>query len=69
MNRSLTPPVESTDGNKRTALIAADVGLKLNGFKLVASEETAPFFWALARGEKSMEDIITWLKAQPEVAR
>ncbi len=57
------------DGNKRTALIAADVCLKLNGFKLVASEETAPFFWAIARGEKSLEEIITWLKAHTEVAR
>ncbi len=57
------------DGNKRTALIAADVCLKLNGFKLVASEGTAPFFWAIARGEKSLEEIITWLKAHTEVAR
>ena len=57
------------DGNKRTALIAADVCLKLNGFKLVASEETAPFFWAIARGEKSLEEIITWLKAHTEVAQ
>ena len=57
------------DGNKRTALIAADVCLKLNGFKLVGSEGIAPFFWAIARGEKSLEEIITWLKTHTEVAR
>lgn len=54
------------DGNKRTALVAADVSLKLNGQHLVPSEEVEPFFWAIARGEKDIEQITDWLKAHTE---
>ena len=54
------------DGNKRTALVAADVCLRLNGFRLVPSGEVEPFFWAAARGEKAIEEIAAWLKAHSE---
>ena len=36
------------DGNKRTALVAADVCLRLNGYRLLPSEEVEPIFWAIA---------------------
>lgn len=55
------------DGNKRTALVAADVCLRLNGFRLVSSEEVEPFFWAIARGEKTIEEITDWLETHIEV--
>lgn len=51
------------DGNKRTALVAADVCLRLNGYRLVPSSEVEPFFWAVARGEKETDEITAWLKA------
>ena len=54
------------DGNKRTALVAADACLRLNGCRLVPSEELEPFFWAIARGEKSVEEIADWIKVHTE---
>ena len=54
------------DGNKRTALVAADVCMRLNGYRLVPSDEVESFFWAIARGEKSIEEITVWLKANTE---
>ena len=54
------------DGNKRTALVAADVCLRLNGYRIVPSEEIEPFFWAVARGEKEIEQIAEWLKNHTE---
>lgn len=54
------------DGNKRTALVAADVCLRLNGYRLVPSDEVEPFFWSVARGEQSLEDIIVWLQHHTE---
>lgn len=32
------------DGNKRVALVAADVCLRMNGYRLIPSEEIEPFF-------------------------
>ena len=52
------------DGNKRTALVAADVCLRLNGCCLAASDDLESFFWSIARGERSVEDIEAWLKKQ-----
>lgn len=49
------------DGNKRTALVACDICLRLNGLMLVPSEAVEPFFWAIARGEKDVEAITQWL--------
>jgi death-on-curing protein len=54
------------DGNKRTALIAADVCLRLNGYRIVPSEEVEPFFWAVARGEKEVDGIAEWLRSHTE---
>ena len=54
------------DGNKRTALVAADVCLRLNGDRLVPSDEVAPFFWAVARGEKEISQIAEWLRDHVE---
>jgi len=50
------------DGNKRTALVAADVCLRLNGYRLVPSADVEPFFWSVARGEKEIDEITKWLK-------
>lgn len=54
------------DGNKRTALVAADVCLRLNGYRLVPSDEVEPFFWAIARGEKEIDEIAEWIKVHSE---
>ncbi|MCW5935265.1 MAG: type II toxin-antitoxin system death-on-curing family toxin [Fimbriimonadia bacterium] len=45
------------DGNKRIALVAGDVCLRLNGYFLVPSDKVEPFFWSIARGEQSVETI------------
>jgi death-on-curing protein len=58
-----------TDGNKRTAFIAAEVILKLNGYHIKPAIEHEAFFWAVARGEKSMEEIQDWLKIHGEPAQ
>jgi len=54
------------DGNKRTALVAADVCLRLNGYRLHPSKTIEPFFWAIARGEKSILEITTWIEKHAE---
>lgn len=50
-----------TDGNKRTALVAGDVCLRLHGYRITPAPEVEEFFWSIARGEKSLEDIIAWI--------
>lgn len=55
------------DGNKRTALVAADVCLRLNGFHLSPSDEVEPFFWAIVRGEKTVEEITKWIQGHSEI--
>ena len=52
------------DGNKRTALVAADVCLRLNSYRLAASDDLELFFWSIARGEQTVEDIEELLKKQ-----
>lgn len=54
------------DGNKRTALVAADVCLKLNGHRLLQSGDVEQFFWSIARGEQTVETIAEWLKSHTE---
>lgn len=54
------------DGNKRTAFVAAEVILTLNGFSIKPALENESFFWAIARGEKSVEEIKEWLKSHSE---
>jgi len=52
------------DGNKRTALVAADVCLRLNGYRLNNSDVVESFFWSIARGEQTVENIEGWLKKE-----
>jgi len=54
------------DGNKRTALVAADVCLRLNGYRIIPSEEVEPFFWAVARSEREIDGIAEWLRVHTE---
>jgi death-on-curing protein len=50
------------DGNKRTALVAAEGFLGLNGVDLVADDvEAAKVFLALAAGEISEEELAAWI--------
>ena len=58
------------DGNKRVALVAIDVFLELNGMELAAAEEDAVLtIEALAAGDMSEEELVTWIEtnAQPFV--
>lgn len=51
------------DGNKRTAAVACELFLNLNGFELVASDEDLyPVFMALAAGELDEEGFTAWLR-------
>ena len=55
------------DGNKRTALLAADAVLRANGVLLVASPEEKEFtLVALAVKELSLEDFARWLEEHSE---
>jgi len=54
------------DGNKRVALVAADVCLRLNGLCIHPSEAVEDFFWSIARGEQSVETITEWLRQHVE---
>jgi len=54
------------DGNKRVALVAADVCLRLNGFRIRPSHEVEAFFWSIARGEQTVEQIREWLAEHTE---
>ncbi len=54
------------DGNKRVGLVAGDVCLRMNGHRLVSSEEVESFFWSIARGEQSVESIAEWLREHTE---
>jgi death-on-curing protein len=51
------------DGNKRTALVAAELFLELNGWKLAATDaECVLTFVALAAGEVSEPDLADWFR-------
>jgi len=51
------------DGNKRTAAIACETFLILNGWTfLIGEEEKYPVYLALAAGELSEEDFTIWLR-------
>lgn len=51
------------DGNKRTAAVACEVFLELNGHTLLASDEDLyPLFLGLAAGEVSEEALTDWLR-------
>ena len=51
------------DGNKRTAAIACEVFLLLNGYEFTVDETVKyPNYLALASGEHSQESFTEWLK-------
>ncbi len=54
------------DGNKRVALVAGDICLRLNGLRLTPSDDVEPFFWSIARGEQAVESIAAWLREHTE---
>lgn len=54
------------DGNKRTSLVIADVVLKLNGQRLIPSDNVESFFRSVAAGEHDVPDITAWLSKNTE---
>lgn len=51
------------DGNKRTAAIACELFLNLNGvFFIIGEEEKYPHYLALASGEHTEESFAIWLR-------
>ncbi|RFF29384.1 type II toxin-antitoxin system death-on-curing family toxin [Wenzhouxiangella sediminis] len=51
------------DGNKRTAAVACELFLELNGHQLLAEDsELYPVFMALAAGEMEEEGLLEWLR-------
>jgi death-on-curing protein len=51
------------DGNKRTAAVACELFLELNGHQLLAEDsELYPVFMALAAGEMEEEGLLDWLR-------
>jgi death on curing protein len=55
------------DGNKRVGHAAMETFLLLNGFEIVgAVEEQERLVLALAAGELSREDLLTWLQSHVE---
>jgi death-on-curing protein len=51
------------DGNKRTALLTTDFYLSWNGYDLIIPNDADLFTISIAKGEKSLNDILEWLKA------
>ena len=55
------------DGNKRTALAAADVFLQLNGYEIMVEEvEAVAVIRDLAAGEIGEEELAAWIAANVE---
>lgn len=52
----------SVDGNKRTVLVAADVILRLSGFRMTPTFDIEQFFWSIARGAQDVLQIAAWLE-------
>jgi len=51
------------DGNKRTALVVAELFLELNGHELAASDPACvATFLALAAGELTEGELATWIR-------
>ncbi len=58
------------DGNKRTAAVACELFLELNGYQLIAEDsDLYPVFMALAAGELTEEALAHWLRqhARPQM--
>lgn len=55
------------DGNKRTGIAAAGIFLRDNGFRLTATNaELKSFTLSVAKGEKGVPEISSWLKQHTE---
>jgi len=53
------------DGNKRTAAVACELFLEINGFVLLAEDaELYPIFLGLAAGEIDEDELAEWLRAR-----
>jgi death on curing protein len=58
------------DGNKRTALVAAELFLALNGFELQASdEECVMITLSLAAGEINETELAAWFEKKQKLAK
>ncbi|TMJ00039.1 MAG: type II toxin-antitoxin system death-on-curing family toxin [Alphaproteobacteria bacterium] len=56
------------DGNKRTAVVAAELFVGLNGFDLTADDvELVQTFLALAAGELTEEELAAWIDRNTHV--
>jgi len=52
------------DGNKRVALVVSIAFMKLNGWRVVASQETLyTTFWNLAAGKISEDELLLWFES------
>lgn len=57
------------DGNKRAALLAAGLFLRLNGRRLVAEQaDAAKAALAVAAGQREIEQIANWIRSQSLLA-
>jgi death on curing protein len=57
------------DGNKRTALVAAELFLALNGFELQASDEECVLITlSLAAGELNETELAAWIERKQKLA-
>jgi death-on-curing protein len=55
------------DGNKRVAFVVCMLFMRLNRYKVVASQETLyAIFWKLAAGNISQEELTQWLNSVAE---
>lgn len=55
------------DGNKRTAIEAADAFLGRNGWRLTVEEDAfISFIATVAMGERELQQIATWLRSNSE---
>jgi death on curing protein len=58
------------DGNKRTAAVAMELFIEINGYKLTSTNvEGVIMMLKLAGGDMSEEELITWLRANVEVVQ
>lgn len=54
------------EGNEATALVAADVCLRMNGFRIRNIGDAEAFFRAIARSEHDVASISEWLERHTE---
>lgn len=54
------------EGNESTALVAADVCLRMNGYRIRDIGDAETFFRAIARGEHEVPSISAWLERHAE---